>query len=81
MTKNSIPQFESDSEYLTWAFQQLSEGLKNLGNRVSAIEGALQKMPPPGADMIKYRIPEQEDYSNLAQVFDDLYTRLNKLES
>ena len=81
MTKNSIPQFESDSEYLTWTFQQLSEGLKNLGNRVSAIEGALQKMPPPGADMIKYRIPEQEDYSNLAQVFDDLYTRLNKLES
>ena len=30
--------------------------------------------------MIMYKIPGTEDYSNLKQVFDDLYKRLNKLE-
>ena len=30
--------------------------------------------------MIQYKIPGNDDYSDLASVFDDLYDRLNKIE-
>ena len=77
---NETPKFETLEEYTTWGFEQLSQALVQLTNRVTALEQALQKFPPPGADMIKYKIPGQEDYSNLPELFNDLYTRLNNLE-
>ena len=77
---NETPKFETLEEYTSWGFEQLSQALVQLTNRVTALEQALQKFPPPGADMIKYKIPGQEDYSNLPELFNDLYTRLNNLE-
>ena len=77
---NETPKFETLEEYTSWGFEQLSQALVQLTNRVTALEQALQKFPPPGADMIKYKIPGNEDYSNLPELFDDLYTRLNNLE-
>jgi hypothetical protein len=77
---NETPKFETLEEYTNWGFEQLSQALVQLTNRVTALEQALQKFPPPGADMIKYKIPGHEDYSNLPGLFDDLYTRLNNLE-
>ena len=77
---NETPKFESLEEYTNWGFEQLSQALVQLTNRVTALEQALQKFPPPGADMIKYKISGQEDYSNLPELFNDLYTRLNNLE-
>ena len=41
---------------------------------------AFNKLPPPGANMVKYKIPGDEEYSNLKELFDNLYERLNKLE-
>ena len=55
--ENSVPQFESDSEYFAWAFEQISKSIKNLADRQAILEQAIQKMPPPGADMVKYKIP------------------------
>ena len=77
---NETPKFETLEEYTNWGFEQLSQALVQLTNRVTALEQALQKFPPPGVDMIKYKIPGQEDYSNLPELFNDLYTRLNNLE-
>ncbi len=75
-----IPQFESDAEFINWAFQKQSEAIKTLSKRVELLELALQKIPPPGADMIKYKIPGDEEYSNLKQLLDNLFERLNTLE-
>ena len=77
---NETPKFETLEEYTSWGFEQLSQALVQLTNRVTALEQALQKFPPPGADMIKYKIPGKDEYSNLPELFDDLYTRLNNLE-
>ena len=74
------PKFNSDEEFIAWALQNISEAIKNLSSRIEALEGAIGRMPPPGADMIKYKPPDYEDYLNLTQIFDDLYTRLNMLE-
>ena len=60
-----IPEFKTDAEFINWAFQQQAEALTNLAKRLESMELALQKIPPPGADMIKYKIPGQEEYSNL----------------
>jgi len=75
-----VPKFESDGEFLAWAFKNLSEAIKNLNDRCNKIEEALQKIPPPGPDMIKYKIPGQSDYSNLLVLFDNLFDRLDHLE-
>ena len=75
-----IPEFKTDAEFINWAFQQQAEALKNLAKRIEQMEMALQRIPPPGADMIKYKIPGQEDYSNLKELLDNLFERLNNLE-
>lgn len=75
-----VPEFKTDAEFINWAFQQQAEALTNLAKRIEGLEVALQKIPPPGADMIKYKIPGQEEYSNLKQLLDNLFERLNILE-
>ena len=77
---SETPKFQTLEEYTNWGFEQLSQALVQLTNRVTALELAVSKFPPPGADMIKYKIPGNEEYSNLPELFDDLYTRLNNLE-
>ena len=80
MEKNGVPEFESEMEAVAWSLTQLSEAVKNLASRIAVLETAFNKLPPPGADMVKYKIPGDEDYSNLKELFDNLYERLNKLE-
>ena len=81
MTMNdNIPEFESEMEAVAWSFKQLSEAVKNLASRIAVLETAFNKLPPPGADMVKYKIPGNDEYSNLKELFDNLYERLNKLE-
>ena len=70
---SDTPKFETLEEYTNWGFEQLSQGLVTMTNRVTALEQAVSKFPPPGADMIKYKIPEREEYSNLVELFDNLY--------
>ena len=77
---NETPKFETLEEYTNWGFEQLSQALVQLTARVTALEQALQKFPPPGADMIKYKIPERDDYSNLKELLDNLYDRIRCLE-
>ena len=77
---NETPKFETLEEYTNWGFEQLSQALVQLTNRVTALEQALQKFPPPGAGMIKYKIPERDDYSNLKELLDNLYDRIRNLE-
>ena len=80
MEKNGVPEFKSETEAIAWSLTQLSEAVKNLASRISILETAFNKLPPPGADMVKYKIPGNDDYSNLKELFDNLYERLNKLE-
>ena len=80
MEKNGVPEFESEMEAVAWSFKQLSEAVKNLASRIAVLETAFNKLPPPGADMVKYKIPGNDDYSNLKELFDNLYDRINKLE-
>jgi len=80
-TENSVPQFESDAEYFKWAFEQISKSIKNLAERQQILEQAFQKLPPPGADMVKYKIPGDEDYSNLKELLDNIFDRLNTIET
>jgi len=80
-TENSVPQFESDAEYLKWAFENISKSIKNLAERQQILEQAIQKMPPPGADMVKYKIPGDEEYSNLKELLDNIFERLNTIET
>ena len=79
MEKNGVPEFKSETEAIAWSLTQLSEAVKNLASRISILETAFNKLPPPGADMVKYKIPGSDDYSNLKELFDNLYERLNKL--
>ena len=76
-----IPEFKTDAEFINWAFQQQAEALTNLAKRVERVEMALQKIPPPGADMIKYKIPGQDEYSNLKELLDNLFERINTIET
>ena len=80
-TENSVPQFESDAEYLKWAFENISKSIKNLAERQQILEQAIQKMPPPGADMVKYKIPGDDEYSNLKELLDNIFERLNTIET
>ena len=80
MEKNGVPEFESEMEAVAWSFKQLSEAVKNLASRIAVLETAFNKLPPPGADMVKYKIPGNDYYRNLTELFDNLYERLNKLE-
>ena len=77
---NETPKFNTLEEYTNWGFEQLSQALVQMTNRVSTLEQAISKFPPPGADMIKYKIPERDDYSNLKELLDNLYDRIRNLE-
>ena len=69
-----------DIEKIAFCLQKVGEGLENLAKRVSISEGAIQKLPPPGADMIQYKPKGYEKHLNIKEILDDLYDRLNKLE-
>ena len=75
------PKFNNQEEFLAWAFGQTSEAIKNLTQRIENLESAIQKIPPPGPDMIKYKIPGDDGYSNLKELLDNLYERINKIET
>ena len=80
-SENSVPQFKTEEEYLRWAFEQLSKAIENLAQRQATLERAIMKMPPPGADMVKYKIPGDEEYSNLKELLDNIFDRLNTIET
>lgn len=71
-----IPEFESYQEELEWRFDRIAETLKVLAERSQRAEQFLSR----GADMIQYKIPGHDEYSNLKEIFDDLYMRINTLE-
>lgn len=72
--------FKSLEEYVNWGLENLSKAIVQLTERITRLEQAVQKIPPPGPDMIKYKIPEQEHYSNLKELLDNLYDRIGSLE-
>ena len=49
--------------------KMISKGLENLcDSRIATVEGVLAKIPPPGADMIKYKPEGYEDYLNMREL-------------
>ncbi len=71
---SETPKFNSDEEFIAWAFENISTALKNLTDRVEKLEVAIQKIPPPGAEMMKYRPEGRSDYLNMKELFDDIYS-------
>ena len=71
---SETPKFNSDEEFIAWAFENISTALKNLTDRVEKLEVAIQKIPPPGAEMMKYRPEGSKDYLNMKELFDDIYS-------
>ena len=74
------PQFKSDEEFFAWTFEKISDSLKNLAQRMEKVEEGLQKIPPPGPDMIKYKPPLSPVYQNLLELFDTIFGTLNSYE-
>ena len=75
-SENSVPQFKSPEEYTTWCVENIAKAITNLSSRISNLEAIVQRMPPPGANMIQYKIPGHEDYSNIKELLDDIYSKL-----
>ena len=71
-----IPNFANKEEENEWRFEMIAKTATNLAQRVARIEQMLSR----GADMIQYKIPGDADYSNLTQLFNNLFERLNKIE-
>ena len=71
------PKFNSDEEFFAWTFQKISEAITNLTKRIEQVEEGMQKIPPPGPDMVKYRIPGNKQYSNLKELFGTIFERLS----
>jgi polyhydroxyalkanoate synthesis regulator phasin len=74
------PKFNSDEEFFAWTFEKISEAITNLTHRVAQVEEGLQKIPPPGPDMIKYKPPLSPVYQNLLELFDTIFGTLNSYE-
>ena len=72
------PQFNSDEEFFAWTFKKISESITNLAKRIEKVEEGMQKIPPPGADMVKYRIPGNQHYSNLKELFGTIFQRIEE---
>jgi hypothetical protein len=62
-------------------FKNINDAFLHLNARIQLLEEAVSKMPPPGPSMIQYKPPGSDEYKNLKQVFDDLYERLNTIET
>ena len=75
------PQFKSDEEFFAWTFKKISESISNLAKRLEQVEEGLQKIPPPGADMIKYKPPGRPTYLNMKELFETLFGAINHLEN
>ena len=75
------PQFETTEEYISWALERISEAITNLTSRIEQVEGGLQKIPPPGPDMIKYKPPGSPTYSNFKEVLDMLFHSINAIDN
>ena len=73
---NAITEFKTKEEEDEWQKLIIAESIKNLATQVKNHENLLAR----GANMYKYKIPGESAYSNLVEVFDALFYRLNKLE-
>jgi len=69
-------EFNSPEEYTTWCVNNLAQAITNLSTRITNLEMIIQKIPPPGADMIQYKIPGTDDYKNVKELFDDIYSKI-----
>ena len=75
------PKLNSDEEFFAWTFEKISEAITNLTKRLEQVEGGLMKIPPPGADMIKYKPPGSPTYLNMKELLDTMFATLNHLEN
>ena len=76
----NMPEFEDKWEENDYCHGMIAQALNNLSERISAIEDFVKKFPEPGPNMIQYKPEGYEGHLNIKELFDDLYSRLNKLD-
>ena len=74
------PEFKSDEEFFAWTFKKISEAITNLTKRIEQVAEGMQKIPPPGADMVKYKPPGSPAYLNLKELLDLIFRVMNEHE-
>lgn len=68
-----------DENQLAEALNSINECLIKVGERLNAIEQHVNEIPTP--DKTFYKPEGEEEYKNIKQNFDDIYTRIGKLEN
>jgi hypothetical protein len=69
----------NEFEQISKNFEMIAKAIENLAGRISALEEAMGQYPPPGASMIQYKPPGKDDYLDMKELFDDIYSRLPKV--
>lgn len=69
----------NEFEQISKNFEMIAKAIENLAGRISTLEEAMGQYPPPGASMIQYKPPGKDDYLDMKELFDDIYSRLPKV--
>lgn len=59
----------------------INEILTSLIQRINELEKSVQNIPVIDKDSIQYKIKETGEYHNLAETFDILFDKLNRIEN
>ena len=67
-----------DEKQLAEALNTINDCLVKVGERLNAIEKYVSELPTP--DKTYYKPTGKEEYMNIKDNFDEIYSRLNKIE-
>lgn len=67
-----------EEKQLAEALNTINECLVKVGERLNAIEKYVSELPTP--DKTYYKPKGKEEYMNIKDNFDEIYSRLNKIE-
>jgi hypothetical protein len=73
-------EFEDKWDENDYAHQLIGESIGNLVTHAKQVEEYLKGFPPPNADMIQYQPDGYDRHLNLKELFDEIFSKLNKFE-
>ena len=70
----------NEDEVVT-ALNTINECLKVIGERIQVLEEYVSEMPIHVHDKLLYKPDNESDYLNIKENYDEIYSRLEKLEN